>query len=89
MRYFGGKQRSVIYCDPPYQGTTQYGAVNSFNWEKFWDWCRSQSMAGNKIFVSEYKAPDDFDCVLEIETKLDVRTKDGKQPTRTERIFSQ
>lgn len=80
---------SVIYCDPPYQGTTQYGAVTSFNWERFWDWCRDQSMVGNKVFVSEYNAPKDFDCILEVKTKLDIRTKDGVQPPRIERLFSQ
>ena len=80
---------SVIYCVPPYQGTTQYGAVTSFNWEKFWDWCRGQKLFGNKVFISEYAAPDDFDCVFRVETKLDIRIKDGTQPPRTERIFSQ
>ena len=30
---------AVIYCDPPYQGTTKY-ATDSFDYDMFWNWCR-------------------------------------------------
>ena len=43
---------SVIYCDPPYKGTSDY--LNAFNHEKFWDWVVRQS---EPVFVSEYQAP--------------------------------
>jgi DNA adenine methylase len=52
---------SIIYCDPPYEGTTSY--KDKFNHEKFWEWCRGMSFQGHSIFISEYNAPGDFKCV--------------------------
>jgi DNA adenine methylase len=54
-------ENALIYCDPPYQGTTAY-KTEDFNHEKFFDWCREQAK-NNIVFVSEYNAPDDFECV--------------------------
>lgn len=51
-------ENCLIYCDPPYQGTTGY-KTGSFNHDKFFDWCRKQAK-NNIVFVSEYNAPDDF-----------------------------
>lgn len=49
---------TLIYCDPPYQGTAGY-KTGEFDHEKFFDWCREQAKR-NIVFVSEYNAPDDF-----------------------------
>lgn len=51
-------ENCLIYCDPPYQGTSGY-KTGSFDHEKFFDWCRQQAKK-NIVFVSEYNAPDDF-----------------------------
>lgn len=48
----------LIYCDPPYQGTSGY-KTGAFNHAKFFEWCRQQAK-NNVVFVSEYNAPDDF-----------------------------
>lgn len=58
-------QNSVIYCDPPYKNTTGYRASTDFNHEEFWQWCRDKAKQGHTVFVSEYNAPDDFECVWE------------------------
>jgi len=58
-------ENSIIYCDPPYAGTTKY--KDDFNHEVFWEWCREKVTEGHKVFVSEYNAPDDFTCVWEKE----------------------
>lgn len=55
---------SIIYCDPPYQGTTKY-ATGGFNHDEFWQWCRDKVKEGHKVFVSEYSAPEDFISVWE------------------------
>lgn len=60
-------ENCLIYCDPPYQGTTGY-KTGSFDHEKFFDWCRNQAKK-NIVFVSEYSAPDDFECVWQGEIK--------------------
>ena len=49
---------SLIYCDPPYKGTTSYSSC--FDHEAFFAWCRAKSDQGHKIYVSEYQAPKDF-----------------------------
>jgi DNA adenine methylase len=49
---------ALIYCDPPYQGTSGY-KTGAFDHDKFFEWCRQQSKK-NIVFVSEYNAPDDF-----------------------------
>ena len=57
------KEKSVIYCDPPYANTTKY--KHSFDSDKFFEWCREKSSDGHTVFVSEYSAPKDFKCVFE------------------------
>lgn len=75
---------SVVYCDPPYEGTDGYGI--EFDHAEFWDWCRTVASNGNKVFVSEYKAPCDFKCVDEIKKR--VKINDKTAPLRTEKIFT-
>lgn len=57
--------QSIIYCDPPYKNTTSY--KNNFNHDNFWQWVRNMSYSGHQVFVSEYNAPDDFECLWEKE----------------------
>lgn len=76
---------SLVYCDPPYYGTKQYGAVSRFDHALFWQTMREWSK-NNTVVISEYKAPEDFKCVLEIPTKTDLRVA-GKKENRIERLF--
>jgi len=65
---------SIIYCDPPYYGTTRY--KDEFNHEIFWKWCEQKTLEGNKVFVSEYHAPDNWEPIWskQVNTGLDVST---------------
>ena len=65
---------SLIYCDPPYQGTTGY-KTGDFNHEEFFEWCREMKAKGNSVFVSEYNAPDDFELVWQGETKTNFSSQ--------------
>ena len=47
------KQNSIIYCDPPYQGTGKYD--KEFDHRKLLDWAHHQE---NPVFISEYKIND-------------------------------
>lgn len=76
----------LIYCDPPYNDTTGYGAVGKFDTEAFWARVRWLENHGHTVVISEYAAPDDFSCVLEMFTKTDMHTRDGKDP-RIEKLF--
>lgn len=62
----------VIYCDPPYKGTKEY-TNGGFDSDKFWEWCDEQVEAGHQVFVSEYQAPDGWDCVWEKELSSSLR----------------
>lgn len=41
----------------------------------------------NDVYISEYNAPDDFECVLEIPTRTDIRNKKNELDSRIERVF--
>lgn len=70
---------SVIYCDPPYNGTTKY--KDSFDSDAFWQWCRDKAKEGHTVYVSEYNAPEDFKCIWEkqINSNLGGRSKAAKE----------
>lgn len=75
----------VIYCDPPYFGTKQYGSSKNFNHGKFWEWVRKMSLK-NTVIVSEHQAPDDFICLWE---QPIIRTIDNtKRVMSAERLFA-
>ena len=65
----------VIYCDPPYQDTTKYSDIK-FEYDVFWQWVRDTSK-NNFVFVSEYNAPKDFECIWskELTTTLDKSSR--------------
>ena len=75
---------SIIYCDPPYKGTTQY--ASAFNHDLFFDWCRDKAKR-NTLFVSEYAAPNDFVCVWEKEVPVSIASNRVTSPVKTERLF--
>lgn len=64
-------KNSIIYCDPPYKNTVKYyyTFTENFNHDEFWEWCRNKSKEGHEIFISEYEAPEDFECVWRKEVK--------------------
>lgn len=77
---------SLVYCDPPYAGTTAYGAFDGFDHGLFWETCRRWVRAGNVVVVSEYAAPEDFVCVQEFGSRMGLTTG-GERPIRVERVF--
>lgn len=76
----------LIYCDPPYKDTAAYGAVLPFDHSQFWERVRWLEDQSHTVVVSEYQAPDDFSCVMEITTKTNLNTNNGKD-YRIERLF--
>lgn len=74
---------SLIYCDPPYEGTTKY--KDGFNHAEFWEWCRKMANEGHIVFVSEYNAPKDFKCIWSKTLTCDLAKSDKD---RTEKLFT-
>jgi DNA adenine methylase len=79
---------SIIYCDIPYSGTKQYSTSKGFDHGLFWDWAREKSQ-DNSVFISEYSAPDDFECIWEKQAKssLSANGKFGGNKVSTEKLF--
>ena len=75
---------ALIYVDPPYQDTTKY-ATDSFDYEKFWDWCRKMSEY-NKVFISEYHAPDDFERIWSKQVTTSLKVHEHED--RIEKLFT-
>lgn len=78
---------SIIYLDPPYEGTTKY--KDDFSHVEFWEWCRTKTKEGHQVFISEYNAPNDFKCVWEKQAKssLSANGKIGGNKISTEKLF--
>lgn len=74
---------SIIYCDPPYQKATKY--KDKFNHEIFWEWCRIMSDY-HQVFILEYNAPDDFECIWSKEIVSSL-TKDTGSKKGVEKLF--
>lgn len=66
-------ENCLIYCDPPYEGTSSY-TTGIFDHTKFWDWCRKMSK-NNLVFISEYNAPSDFECIWQGEVKTNFASQ--------------
>jgi len=77
-------KNSIIYCDPPYINTTTY--KNKFNHDIFWQWCRNKSIEGHNVFISEYVAPIDFECIWEKEITSSL-TKNTGSKKGVEKLF--
>lgn len=75
---------SLIYCDPPYEGTTRY--KDDFDHKEFWQWCRDKGKEGHTVFISEYNAPDDFECIWQKEMASSL-TKDTGCKKAIEKLF--
>ena len=78
----------VIYCDPPYKGTTKY-KTDPFPYDGYYDWCREMSK-DNIVLCSEYQMPEDFECIWEKETTTQINSKreaNNDKNIRIEKLF--
>lgn len=78
---------SLIYCDPPYKGTTGYGKA-TFQYVDYYDWCRRMRAQDNIVICSEYQMPRDFKEIWRKETKTTL-AHDWKEreSDRIEKLF--
>lgn len=76
----------LIYCDPPYKNTTKFTGTPEFDTDEFWEVMRKWSK-NNDVYISEYETPNDFECVLEIPTKTDIRNNKNQLDKRLEKLF--
>lgn len=77
-------ENSIIYCDPPYEGTTKY--KDEFDHKRFWKWCEQKTLEGHKVFVSEYNAPNNWQCIWSKEVH-NTLVKDTGSKSGIEKLF--
>ena len=80
---------SLVYCDIPYKGTTEY-STTSFLHEEFYFWCKDMKDKGHDIIVSEYlcNVPKGWEVVWKHESKKDMRNKEGEQEGTVEVLMT-
>ena len=86
-KQFSKLKNSIIYCDPPYENSSQrYLTEHSFDSKEFWCWVRIMA-ENNLLFVSSYDAPKDFKCIWSKTHKLTGQQKNNKNKKRVEKLF--
>ncbi|UZT28733.1 DNA polymerase I [Nocardia phage NS-I] len=80
----GDLEGTVIYCDPPYAGTTGY-RTGEFDATKAWDLYREWASRGAHVYVSEYAGPGDLVVVDELRPQ--ARMKEASSNRVTEKLF--
>ena len=76
---------SIIYNDIPYKNTTKY--KDKFDHAKFWIWAENMVNKGHKVFVSEYSAPENWNCVWHKEV-FNSLTKNTGSKKGIEKLFT-
>jgi DNA adenine methylase len=79
--------RTVVYCDPPYRGTTGYPGTPPFDSDEFWTVAAEWSRRGAMVLVSEYVAPGDWRLIAETQKFSTVAGQSEAKTPRTERLF--
>lgn len=79
---------AVVYCDPPYAGTTGYAAASPWDADTFWATAADWATRGAAVLVSEYAAPDGWEVVWERQHRQSLQGGTAPRPATTERVFA-
>jgi len=78
---------SVIYCDPPYDSTTNVYSDKEFISKDFWLWAEKKHKEGCAVFVSEYSSPENFKEIFSIELTTPTIKGNREKFVREEKLF--
>lgn len=78
----------VVYCDPPYAGTTGYTGTPPFSTDEFWHTAARWASLGATVLVSEHSAPSPWVRVWERPMPNYLRGDSQKSAQRTEAVFA-
>lgn len=77
----------LVYCDPPYRGTTQYSSTE-FNHDEFWETAGSWVERGARVIVSEACAPEGWTVLADRTRRHMLKAVSGvDQADRVEILF--
>lgn len=83
---FSDVSGAILYLDPPYEGTTQYGYINSFNSQEFYDWAFEIAKT-NIVIISSYSISDErFEVVYSFD-KARSNIQSGTRNDKCEKLF--
>lgn len=79
-------RNAVVYCDPPYAGTTGYKDTgDAFNHIDLWNTMRVWAADyNNTVYVSEYTAPEWVPCIQEFQRSRRIHPQ---RATTIERLY--
>jgi DNA adenine methylase len=83
---------ALVYCDPPYAGTTDYGDYTTQAGD-FWRWCDKLIARDCQVFVSGYRKnkPFAWEVAWSTEVKTEIDNSNGQRAdwkkSRTECLF--
>lgn len=77
---------SVVYADPPYQGTTGY-STGAFDSDVFWKFAKELSQKGSSVFISEESGPEWATVIWEKPLRRWADNANGKTFTATEKLY--
>lgn len=74
--------KTLYYCDPPYEGTKPYGYAfeTKFDYKEYWDWIRELSKTAF-VICSEQHFPIDFNILWEKEVNRTMSTSNKFKAT--------
>ena len=78
---FSDVSGAILYLDPPYEGTSQKGYINSFDSQEFYDWAFEMAKT-NIVIISSYSISDErFEVVYSFDkarSNIQSRTRKDK-----------
>ena len=82
-RDYEPREGDVVYCDPPYEGTADYG--ESFDHSAFYDWVASREFP---VWFSSYEISDDRFAVVYQRQKRSLLNSARSYLQKTERLYA-
>ena len=83
---FSDVSGAILYLDPPYEGTSQKGYINSFDSQEFYDWA-FEIAKNNIVIISSYSISDErFEIVYSFD-KAHRTIQGGTRNDKCEKLF--
>lgn len=71
-------ENCVVYCDPPYENTTNYNAAGEFDHNEFWSYMNEWSQRGAAVVVTEFTVPDGWRSIHDFDRKTTIHHSNSK-----------
>ena len=84
---FGDVSGAILYLDPPYEGSSQKGYINSFDSQEFYDWAFEIAKT-NIVIISSYSISDErFEAVYSFDKARSTLQGGENIKAKNEKLF--